>query len=333
MKIGFIGYRGHATRLLKVFDEHAGCEITHIYHPDKIVDVKRLGLRRGGNVAATRHLKDLCPCDAVVISSPNHTHFGYLKKLIKGYKGYVFCEKPPVSSLKEIRHLENFSARDKKRIYFNFNMRFSFLGEILKMFPARYDLGEIVRASILGGHGLAFKEEYRTSWRAKRGLHTAGVLETLGIHYFDLFVFLFGSPKNVWYQAARFSPNGDSADTGHLACRFENQLCLNLSCSYSIPFADHLQITYTNGFIDYDAGNVRVFGPRETFDKNGLFIPPPLIHAETIDKNQLYSDSLKKSCGYFIGRVLGKKDIERRYFEQSVLSNKICLSAARQRIG
>ena len=44
--------------------------------------------------------------DAIIISSPNETHFKYLTLILEKFKGYIFCEKPPVTELAELKKLE-----------------------------------------------------------------------------------------------------------------------------------------------------------------------------------------------------------------------------------
>ncbi|HJN62367.1 MAG TPA: Gfo/Idh/MocA family oxidoreductase [Candidatus Parcubacteria bacterium] len=330
IKIGFIGYKGHATRLIKIFDQTSQCTIPYFYHPQEDIDLKKIPVVNKSKLIATRKLDDLYSCDGIVISSPTPTHFSYLKKLVKNYRGYIFCEKPPVSSLKELKTLMKFPSKDKKRIYFDFNMRFGFLNEVLRDFPKKYNLGKPIRIAIVSGHGLAFKKSYKSSWRANKELHKAGVLETLGIHFFDLVSFLFGSPKELFYKAENLSPYGNSTDTCHLSCSFVNQCYFSLTCSYCIPFTKNIQINYTNGSIEFNAGRIKVFGPRESFDENGFFTHPPLIYEKALDDNALYLESLENSCQYFIDCIRNRRSTDIKYFKQSIFSNKVCLTVTKK---
>lgn len=325
IKIGFIGYKGHATRLITIFENIKYCEILYFYHPQKNIDLKQISLIKSKKAIATRRLKDLFLCDAIIISSPNHTHFNYIKNLLKNYKGYIFCEKPPVANLKELNILTKISDKDKKRIYFNFNMRFGFLCDVLKKFPPKYNLGKPVKITTIVGHGLAFKKSYKSSWRAKKELHVAGVLETLGIHYFDLISFIFGPANNLCYKAENYSPYGNSIDTSHISCGFKNHCHFSLTCSYCVPFIEETQIIYTNGLIKLTAEEISVFGPRDVFDGNGFFKSPGLIFRKKLDSGKLYFDSLTRSCQYFADHVYHKRAINLKYFQQSIISNKICL--------
>lgn len=327
IKIGFIGYKGHATRLIKIFEKIKQCEISYFYHPQKNIDLKQIPLTKSKATATTRKLKDLFSCDAIIISSPNHTHFSYIKNLLKNYTGYIFCEKPPVANSKELNALTKISIKNQKRLYFNFNMRFSFLCDVLRTFSQRYGLGKPIKIAITVGHGLAFKKSYKSSWRAKKNLHKAGVLETLGIHYLDLASFLFGSPNNLHYSTEHYSPYGNSIDTSHLSCSFKNHCYFNLTCSYCVPCMEDVQIIYTNGIIKLNSNGIKVFGPRDIFNKNGFFVDPPVIFKKSFDSENLYFESLTKSCRYFVNCVNHKKEIDPKYFRQSIFSNKTCLGS------
>jgi len=85
VKLGIIGYKNHAERLLNILDKKKDCHVEFIYHPTKKLK----------DVRGTNKILDLLSCDGILISSPNDTHFSYLKKLEK-FNGYIFCEKPPV---------------------------------------------------------------------------------------------------------------------------------------------------------------------------------------------------------------------------------------------
>ena len=74
----------------------------------------------------------------------------------------MFCEKPPVTNIKELNQLKNLNTG---KIYFNFNQRFSSTGEIFKKIK-KFNLGDLVYATVINSHGLAFKKEYKFSWRS-----------------------------------------------------------------------------------------------------------------------------------------------------------------------
>ena len=101
LNLGVIGYRKHAGKLISFLEKNSECKINYIYHPTKKIDDPR----------GTNNLEDLYHCDGVIIASPNMTHFDYIQKLIKNSSCYIFCEKPPVTSLEGIKFLENISEK------------------------------------------------------------------------------------------------------------------------------------------------------------------------------------------------------------------------------
>ena len=72
----------------------------------------------------------------VFIISPNNTHLNYINKLQQ--KSYIFCEKPPINLLKEIKKLKKLNYQN---IYFNYNFRHSKLGKIIKDIK-KFNLGD-----------------------------------------------------------------------------------------------------------------------------------------------------------------------------------------------
>ena len=73
VKLGIIGYKNHAERLLNILDKKRDCCLKFIYHPTKKIK----------DVRGTNKISDLLSCDGILIASPNNTHFSYLKKLEK----------------------------------------------------------------------------------------------------------------------------------------------------------------------------------------------------------------------------------------------------------
>ena len=100
LRIGVIGYKNHAKRLVDLLDDSTEARCVSLFHPEK----------RSGDSRLTRKLDDLLDLDAIVVASPNNTHFPYLKELADRFTGYVFCEKPPVSNLGELEALQNLPA-------------------------------------------------------------------------------------------------------------------------------------------------------------------------------------------------------------------------------
>ena len=118
VNVGIIGYRNHAQRLISLVETNSECKLKHIFHPNKKIDDFR----------GTNNFSDLLECDVIIISSPNLTHYEYLKKL-KSFTGYIFCEKPPAVSLEDLNELKIIDDTRKRKTFFNFKYRFSELNQ------------------------------------------------------------------------------------------------------------------------------------------------------------------------------------------------------------
>lgn len=314
LKIGIIGYRNHALKLKKIVEEHKDCKIECIYHPSKKIDA----------AVGTNKISDLYECDAVIIASPNTTHFDYVIEILKNFKGYIFCEKPPVTNLEHIKKLESLSKQDKSRIYFNYNFRFGFLSDILTNESFKKKIGEIIHIAIINTQGLAFKEEYVSSWRSdgKENLHA--ITENVAIHYVDLLILLFGKIRGYSYNPSIVAKRGNAYDTSQICLSFDS-LTASIFSSYACPCIKDILIIGTEGFLRIRDGKISLHFPRDTFDKEGRFTTPPVVKEETVDIKKDYANSLKKSFEFFISQVKQKKDINISYFDASLLSNRILL--------
>ena len=141
ISIGIIGNGGHSKRIQKILKKK---KLKYfIYKPDR---------PKYFNKSSFVKLKK---CKAIFIVSPNNTHYHYIHKLRKGR--YIFCEKPPVTNLKDLNKLKKIN---NGKIYFNFNFRFLKISEILKN-TKKYNLGNLLYANLISSHGLSVKKKER----------------------------------------------------------------------------------------------------------------------------------------------------------------------------
>lgn len=315
VKLGIIGYRNHAIRLISLCAEIESCNIKLIYHPTKSIEDQR----------STNNFSDLLNCDAVIIASPNHTHFEYVKKLLENFNGYIFCEKPPVTSLNDIDWLKKLPTKTKEKVFFNFNYRFSRLEETIKNFSSSHQIGNIVSIHFVMNHGLAFKEKYFKSWRSDGEKNLHNILDTLTIHYLDLANFVFGNPSRVSYFPSLMSKNGSSYDTCNLLMQYADGKTVSILNSYSSPYINETMIIGTNGVVSIRDNLLSIRSPRDTFDEKGFFTIAPIIFSQKFDIKNEYDKSLKNSLSYFISNVEKKKPMSLDHFTTSLETNRLIL--------
>lgn len=313
VEIGIIGYKNHATKLINLIQERTDSEIKYIFHPTKKFEDSR----------STNNLSDLFTCDSIIIASPNDTHYNYIKQCCDEYDGYLFCEKPPVTSTDDLNKLEQISLEQKQRLFFNFNYRFSKTSEIIKDALNSKAMGKILFINIVSNHGLAFKKEYADSWRADGDKNLHNILETVSIHHLDLMNYHFGKLKNFVYYPSLQSKSGTSFDTCHLVLCYENDVSVSILNSYATPLIDDLSIIGTNGYLHIRSNNLEIYSPRDSFNSDGLFVTPPLHHKSSFDIEKIQLESLRNSLDYFMNHVKEKKLFDLCLFETSISSNRL----------
>ena len=57
VKLGIIGYKNHAKRLISILDNKKGCSLEFIYHPTKKIK----------DVRGTNEISELLSCDGILI--------------------------------------------------------------------------------------------------------------------------------------------------------------------------------------------------------------------------------------------------------------------------
>tara|TARA_Y100000741_G_C18206809_1_gene539984 strand:- start:112 stop:1071 length:960 start_codon:yes stop_codon:yes gene_type:complete len=312
VKLGIIGYRNHAKRLIDIIESKKGCKIKHIFHPKKkIIDERQ-----------TNEIKDLYDCDGIIIASPNNTHLRYLLKL-KDYSGYIFCEKPPVVTKKELDVLKNISLYRKHKITFNFNSRHRIISFILKnVLQQEKKFGKIININLTSTHGYAFKKEYVNSWRANE-LHS--VLDTVSIHYIDLFNSHLGVPDKIIYIPNNYSKKSKNYDTASISINYKNNIGVHILNSYSAPFIYEMSILTTNSHITIRDDKMTVYYPRSNFDENGFFKKPKKYREHRLDLKNDYNNSLKKSIDNFVMHIQKKKIFSLKEFSDSIKTNQIII--------
>jgi predicted dehydrogenase len=292
VSVGFIGYRNHAGRLRAITESNKMASIGAVYYP-KLLEPE---------IGATTSFEKLLDQDAIVIASPSDSHYAYLKKLSEtGYTGYIFCEKPIVTSRQDLDALDHLNL-DLRKIFVNFNYRFSRFAKMASEAIKAATLGEPIHFQAVSTQGLAFSSKYRDSWRSDRSRHPLGITETKAIHYLDLAISLFGNPTAVDYQPRVISGNGTAVDTSTLSLSFDDGKSANIFVSYAAPFRHTIELTGVNGYLIYDSGSIRLHSPRDTFSKHGRFESPPILSNYSYHESgtDFHTESLWTAIDHFL---------------------------------
>ena len=134
--------------------------------------------------------------DIIDICLPPHLHFSACKKAMEAGK-HVICEKPLVSSLKEVDELEKISKETGKIIFpvfqYRYGLGFSKLKALIKSGLARKPL-----VASLETHWNRGKDYYSKPWRGTWEGEQGGAILSHSIHIHDLVSMILGPVSNVF---------------------------------------------------------------------------------------------------------------------------------------
>jgi len=306
LEVCFIGNGSHASRIKKI--------ISNIDHNFKIVSHDRtLSLDQQPHVLNS---------DIIFITSPNNTHSDYIKSLSKGYKGYVYCEKPPINKVSD---LEIFDIINPAKFFFGFNYRYSEIQKFILQVKDKYDFGELININVHMSYPFSVKKHYKGSWKSDIKKSPSGVIENLGIHYLDLSVTLLGAVKGVFLNLTNINKTGTAGDTASVSLLHSNGSSSQTFISYATLAREDMYFSFERGDINYNGVEFNAYYPRETFNQEGLSITPPVVLSKSINTESFHSDSLKNCVNFFINIVLRNESFDHNLFINSKISTMAML--------
>ena len=152
-------------------------------------------------------LAELCRMDVDVIDicTPPHLHFEQIQQVLAAGK-HAVCEKPLVSSLREVDELMRVEAGSGRRVMPIFQYRFGHGLQKLKMLIAEGLAGKAYLATV----ETAWRrraEYYDVPWRGKWATERGGALLGHAIHAHDMLCYVLGPAARVFaYTTTRVNP-------------------------------------------------------------------------------------------------------------------------------
>lgn len=134
--------------------------------------------------------------DVIDLCTPPHLHFEQIQQVLEAGK-HAICEKPLVSSLREVDELGRVEAGSGRRIMPIFQYRFGHGIQKLKL---------LIRAGVAGSAYLTTVETawrrrpayYEVPWRGKWATERGGALLSHAIHTHDLLCYVLGPPRHLF---------------------------------------------------------------------------------------------------------------------------------------
>jgi predicted dehydrogenase len=151
----------------------------------------------------TTDIADLCrmdDLDVIDICTPPHLHFTQIQQVLAAGK-HAICEKPLVSSLKEVDELIVAEAQSGRRVMPIFQYRFGNGLQKLKFLVAE-GLAGTAYLSTVETAWRRRAEYYAVPWRGKWATELGGTLLSHAIHSHDMLCYVVGPIRSVFARTA-----------------------------------------------------------------------------------------------------------------------------------
>lgn len=241
--IGF-GFSG-ATFHAPVIDTVKNIEITHVASSSPSKVKKQLP-----DAEVMSSAEDVCrhsELDAVIITTPNTTHYQLAKSALEHNK-HVVLEKPFVPNLQEAEELIAIAEERGLFLSVYHNRRWDNDFLTLKECMENGDLGSVHTYEAVWNR---FRPEVKDRWR-EQNLPGSGTWYDLGSHLVDQTLLLFGEPETIFGDIQVQREGGKTADYFHVILGYENKRVILRSGSMAIGDNPRYIVHGTKGsFVKY----------------------------------------------------------------------------------
>ncbi len=182
--------------------------------------------------------------DLVVITSPNTTHFPYVKEAIFHGK-HVVVEKPFVVSIEEGEELISLAKQHNVVLSVYHNRRFDNDFLTIKKLLEENRIGNLYAYE---AHFDRFRPNVRDRWREKN-LPGSGILYDLGSHVIDQALSLFGKPDAISADVIKQRQGAEIDDYFHVILHYGVKRVILHSSSYVKQAGPHFTLHGDKGSI------------------------------------------------------------------------------------
>ena len=260
--------------------------------------------------------KDCKNIDAVFITTPNDNHLQALKNCLEHEIPYIYVEKPAFKVEKYCEKHKDFIEGKVNYLQVGYHMNYEDgFKEICKIIRDK-SMGNLLKLEIFSGHGIAYKTNFKDSWRAK---DPEIIIETVMSHLINIVLKINGGSK-LTRDIAILKKNEEIGyyDTCHLGGVLDNGAMYSLTASWGAPLKNIVRAYFSDGFwsYNYDIGEITKQYPRDIFDQRGYFIPPK------VTRKKIVMNGLENSISYFLEKM-SKNQKEIFEFNESQLTARI----------
>ncbi|UCD55957.1 MAG: Gfo/Idh/MocA family oxidoreductase [Candidatus Hydrogenedentota bacterium] len=294
-----------------------------------------------------RQMLGMDEIDAVIISTPNHTHKQMAIDAFAAGK-HVFCEKPLANTLEDCDEIITAAERSGKFLQVGLVYRYSSLYRKMRQLIRDGEIGPV--------HMMWCKEllgSFYGQWRFKEALSGGAIVEK-NCHHFDIFNWMIDSRakrvcafggQNVMKRGRTVEvvvmeteektivTGSDIIDNAFVIIEYENGARAELTLCFFSPYGNDLEIGAVGeeGKIESwvkahrihlwrtaDGGKIRTFRPRSDVDQHGVF------HTGAYQQHMDFADCILTDSPPFCDGRIGRESIVIALgAEKSIKENRI----------
>jgi predicted dehydrogenase len=180
--------------------------------------------------------------DLVVITAPNHVHFGLAKDSLQNNL-HVVVEKPMTLTLAEAQELAALATKKKLLLSVFHNRRWDSDFLTVKKLLATKALGKV---KVFHSHFNRFRPQVANKWKEQKGCGS-GVWYDLGPHLIDQTLILFGLPLSLTANCLMLRENAAATDYFNVQLNYENMHVILSSSPFVVSNSPRFNIQGTEG--------------------------------------------------------------------------------------
>ncbi len=199
--------------------------------------------------------------DIVDIATPPSSHSALITEAIATGCNYIICQKPFCGTQASAIELHEKTKDSTCEIIVHENFRFQPWYRAIKSELNKNVLGELLQATfrLRPGDGQG-ADAYLARQPYFRDMKNFLIHET-GVHYIDVFRYLFGEPKALSAELHRLNPAIAGEDAGHFIFYFENGLRAQFDGNRLLDHAaDNTRLTLGEMLIEGSHGSIALYG-------------------------------------------------------------------------
>ena len=256
--------------------------------------------------------------DIIDICLPPHLHFSACKKSMEAGK-HVICEKPLVSSLKEVDELEKISKETGKIIFPVFQYRYGLGFSKLKALMKSGLAGKPLVAS-LETHWNRGKDYYSKPWRGTWEGEQGGAILSHSIHIHDLITMIFGPVSSIFAKLSTRVNDIEVEDCAALSLEMGNGALVTSSITLgAAEDVSRIKICFSNLTVESAGSPDKPYNPADDEWK--------FLAREPVTQNQIDEvlSNVKLTKSWYAGMF---EEIANKL--EGLSSDEVTLSDARQ---